>query len=135
MLKLSFKIWSLANLVVFLVFAISLFPNGFKEGFTALFYSSLFSFPATIILYLFLVLLETIRTRIFFNWIILLTATGLTAYAAFLLFQFWFAEDAEELNFILPLSMVSAYAAVLFVSPSLNYLFQKFQYENETECY
>ena len=135
MLKLSFKIWMLANLVVFLVFAISLFPNGFSYGFNALVYSSLFSSPAIIIINLLLLLLEHLKGKIVFNWIVFLFATGLSAYTSFFLFQLWFKENLSELNFILPLCMVSGYAAVVFVSPRIHYYFEKFQYENEAQYY
>lgn len=135
MLKLSFKIWMLANLVVFLVFVISLFPNGFSYGLNALMYSSLFSSPAIIIINLLLLLLENLRGRILFNWIVFLLTTGLTAYASFFLFRLWFKEDLNELNFILPLCLVSGYAAVVFVSSHIHNLFEKFQYENEGQYY
>lgn len=135
MLKLGFKIGALANLAVFLVFAISLFPTGFSYGLNAVLYSSLFSSPAIIIINLLLLLLEKLRGRILFNWIVFLLSTGLTAYVSFFLFRLWFKEDMTELNFILPLCMVSGYAAVVFVSPRLHYHFEKFQYENEAQYY
>ena len=132
MFKLSFKIWLLANLVVFLIFAISLFPNGFQAGLHAVMFSSLFSLPAILVVYLFLRFLKLVHGNIIFSWIVLLIATGLTAYASHILFDHWFGSEWREL---LPLSLVSGYAAVLFVSPSLNYLFEKFQYESESEGY
>ena len=135
MFKLSFKIWFLANLVVFLLFTISLFPNGFQPGLQAITFSSLFSLPAILVIYLFLQFLKLIHGNIIFSWIVLLIATGCTAYASYCLFDHWFGSEWRELNFILPLSLLSGYAAVLFVSPSLHYLFQKFQYENEPDFY
>ena len=70
-----------------------------------------------------------------FSWLLLLLATGVTAYSSYCLFDHWFGSEWRELNFILPLSLLSGYAAVLLVSPSLHYLFQKFQYENEPDFY
>ena len=135
MLKLSCKIWMLANLVVFLVFVISLFPQGFKPAAQALMYSSLFSLPAIFIIYLLLRLLKFLHSTTAFSWMVFLLATGLTAYCSFYLFNLLLGNEWKELNFLLPLSLLSGYAAVLFLSPALHYLFQKFQYENETQCY
>src|SRR5215203_4893662 len=135
MFKLSFKIWILANLTVFLIFALSLFPNGFQPGLQAIMFSSLFSLPAIIVIYLFLRFLKLVHGNIIFSWLALLMATGLTAYSSYWLFNHWFGSEWFELDFILPLSLLSGYAAVLLVSPSLHYLFQKFQYENEPDCY
>ena len=135
MFKLSFKIWILANLVIFFIFVISLFPNGFGPGWQAVLFSSLFSLPAIPVIYLFLRVLKRVHGHVIFSWLLLLLATGFMAYASYWLFDHWFGSDWRELNFILPLSLLSGYAAVLFFSPSLHYLFQKFQYENEPECY
>ena len=135
MFKLSFKIWILANLVIFSIFVVSLFPNGFQPAFQAIIFSSLFSLPAILVIYLFLGFLKLVHGNIIFSWLMLLLATGLTAFASYCLFDYWFGSEWNELNFILPLSLLSGYAAVLFFSPSLHYLFQKFQYENESECY
>lgn len=135
MLKLSFKIWLSANTIIFLVFVLSLFPQGFLPGLQALMFSSLFSLPAILIIYLLLQLLKFLQGNTIFSWIVILLFTGLTAYTSYYLFNRFFGSEWEELNFLLPLSLLSGYASVLFLSPVLHYLFQKFQYENEHEIY
>lgn len=134
MIRLCLKIWIVANLLVFLLFAISLFPGGFKTGTSAIFYSCLFSSPAIAFLYFLLRLLRYFRGHVLFSWILLLAGTALIAFVSYYLCNLSTALN-EELNFILPLSFVCGFSAVLFLSPSLHYLFQTFQYENEIDNY
>jgi len=133
MLKISFKIWCIANVVVFSVFVISLFPGGFSIGFLALVFSCIFSLPAIACLYFLLWVLRYMHGNILFSWIVLLSGTAVTAFVSYYLFSLWSTETSGELNFILPLSLVSGFSAVLFLSPSLHYLLQKFQYESEND--
>ncbi len=135
MIKIAFKIWSIANLIVFALFAFALFPQGFKIGLEAVLFSSLFSLPAILIIYLFLQGLHLIQGRVLFSWVILLIGTAFTAFACYSLFNFCSGSEWRELNFILPLGLVSGYSAVLILSPSLHDLFLKFQYQNENESY
>lgn len=135
MLTMSFKIWGIANLIVFAIFAIALFPDGWTIGLLAVFFSALFSLPAVIIIYLFLQVLHRIRGTVLFSWAIFLFATAVTAFAAYALFNLWSGGKWHELDFILPLSLISGYSAVLLFSSSLHYLFLTFQYQNDNENY
>lgn len=135
MIKISFKIWSVSNLIVFALFAFALFPQGFEIGLRAVLFSSLFSLPAILIIYLFLQVLHLIQGRMFFSWVILLFGTALTAFVSYSLFNLWSGSEWSELNFILPLSLISGYSAVMILSPSLHNLFLKFQHQNENESY
>jgi hypothetical protein len=132
MTKLSFKIWGIANLIVFAIFSIALFHTGIEVGLLAVLFSSLFSLPAILILNLLLRFLKHIRGGILFSWIVLLVGTALSAFVPYSLFNLWQSDLSGELNFVLPLSFISGYSAVLLFSPVLHYLFQTFQYENES---
>ena len=135
MIKIAFKIWGAANLIVFLVFAIALFPSRIGVGITALLYSSLFSLPAIAFLYLLLRFLQHVQGPVLFSWLVFFIGTAVSAFVAYYFFHLVFKEIISELNFILPLSFISGYSAVLIFSPALHYLFQTFQYERETETY
>jgi hypothetical protein len=135
MLKIPFKIWVVANGIVFVIFAVALFPVGTGTGFLALLYSCIFSFPAIGLLYFLLRFLQLAKGPVPFSWVALLLGTGVSAFVPYYLFHLYFKEASGELNFILPLSFISGYSAVLLFSPALHYLFQTFQYEAENENY
>jgi hypothetical protein len=133
MLRLSLKIWLLGNLLVFALFALSLFPRGFSLGWEALRYSALFSAPAIGVIYLVLRFLEAARSTVLFSWIMLLLATGLVAFIAYSLSAQWPLSQENDTALTLALAFVSGYAAVIMCSSSLHYLFQKIQYGNEID--
>lgn len=128
MLKLCFKIWALANLLVFVVCLLLSLPHAFVLGLYALLYSAVFSLPAVPLLFLVLKFLRFARSGIVFSWIVLLLGTAAVSFLAYVLFTLATNEPAEDKGFILPLSFVSGYSAVVFFSPALHYLFQTFQY-------
>ena len=132
MTKLSFKIWGIANLIVLAIFSVALFHAGPGVSLLALLFSCLFSLPAILILNQLLRFLKYIRGSTLFSWMVLLIGTALSSVVPYLLFNLWQHDLSGELNFILPLSFISGYSAVLLFSPALHYLFQKFQYENES---
>lgn len=129
-MKICFKIWSVANGMVFLLFAVALSGKGMGLPFTALLFSCLFSLPAMAILYFLFCFLRRARGPALFSWIVLLLGTALTAFACYCLFNICYKEVATEMAFILPLSFISGYCAVLLFSPSIHTLFQTFRYEN-----
>lgn len=129
MIKLSLKIWGLANGIVFLVFFFSSLPAGLGVGLLALFYSALFSLPAIVLSYFLLAFLRLAQGPVLFSWAVLLVVTALMAYVPYLLCTLWLSPLTGELNFILPLSFISGYSSILLLSPSLHYLFKTFYYE------
>ena len=133
MFKISLKIWMLANLVVFALFALSLFPNGFEIGLKALSLSALFSAPAIVIIYFLLRLVKVLRSTVLFSWFLLLVSTGITALLSYQLFFRWLVAGDDDLTLVLALAFVSGYASVLACSSSLHYFFQKIYYGNEND--
>lgn len=129
MLKLCLKIWAVANLMVLLVFAAPLLPHGAGLSLLALLYSSLFSLPAIALLYAVLVFLRFAQEGVWFSWAILLLGTALVSFIAYWLFRLFIHDAGNEFNFILPLSFVCGYSAVLLFSTQLHYWFQKFKYQ------
>ncbi|MDB5209156.1 MAG: hypothetical protein JWR72_4231 [Flavisolibacter sp.] len=135
MIKIPFKIWAVANTIVFSIFAIALFPSGIGIGFIVLLYSCIFSLPAILFLYFLLRFLQRIKGPVLFSWVILFLGASASAVVPYFFFHLFYKELSAELNFILPLSFISGYSAVLFFSPALHYLFQTFQYQNNNESY
>ncbi|HUC81890.1 MAG TPA: hypothetical protein VMR70_13295 [Flavisolibacter sp.] len=131
MLRISFKIWLLANLLVFGLFALSLFPRGFLVGWEALQFSALFSLPALLVVYGMLRLLKALRSAVVFSWILFLLSTGFAAFLSSRLFLQWSIGGEDDLSFTLGVALVTGYAAVIICSSSLHYLFQKIQYGHE----
>ena len=130
MIKIPFKIWAVANAIVFGLFAIALFPSGIGIGFNALLYSCIFSLPAIAFLYFLLRFLQRSKGSVLFSWLILFIGATASAVVPSFFFHLFYRELSGELNFILPLSFISGYSAVLIFSPALHYLFQTFQYQN-----
>jgi hypothetical protein len=128
MLKLSFKIWAVANLFVFVVFAVFLFPHKAALGLYAVFYSTVFSLPAIFLLYYLLRFLRVARGGLLFSWIVLFLGTSIISFLSYYLYAHSLQQPDDDLDFVLPLSFVSGYSAVLFFSAPLHYLFQTFQY-------
>jgi hypothetical protein len=135
MIKISFKIWAVANVIVCCIFAIALFPGGIGMGLTALLYSCAFSLPVIAFLYFLLRFLQWMKGPVLFSWTLLFLGAGISAFVPYYSFDLFFKEVSGELNFILPLSFISGYSAVLIFSSSLHYLFQTFQYQAENENY
>lgn len=135
MIKIPFKIWGVANGIVFCIFTIALFPYGIGIGFIALLYSCIFSLPVIVFLYFLHRFLQRVKGPTLFSWIILFLGTAFSAFVPYYFFLLFFKDLSGELNFILPLSFISGYSAVLFFSPALHYLFQTFQYQNDHENY
>lgn len=131
MLKISLKIWILANLVVFALFVLSFIPRGFELGLKAMAFSSLLSAPAILLLYFLLRLLKALRSTVLLSWFSLMVSTGAIAFLSYQLCFHWIGVEENDLAFILALAFVSAYTAVLACSASLHYFFQKIQYGNE----
>ncbi|GAA4744288.1 hypothetical protein [Flavisolibacter ginsenosidimutans] len=130
MLKLCLKIWTVANLFVFVVFALLSFPHKIAMGLYAVCYSALFSLPAILLLYYLLKFLRIAHGGILFSWIVLLLGTAVVSFLSYYLYAHGMHDASGELDFVLPLSFVSGYSAVLFFSSPLHYLFQTFQYGN-----
>lgn len=76
----SFRIYATANLVIYLFFAIALFPEGLGIGIMAVLYSAFFSSPTLLLLWGCFALLKQYRTSATGNWILLLLAVGLCAF-------------------------------------------------------
>ncbi len=130
MLKICFKIWAVANLLVLTAFAFLSFPKGLLLGANAVLYSAPFSLPAIPVFYFLLKFLRFAREGVAFSWVVLLLATSGLSFLAYYLYVLLTHATADELSFALPLSFVSGFSAVLFFSPVLHYLFQTFQYGN-----
>lgn len=128
MLKLCFKIWAVANLMVFLVVGILLLPHAAALSFLSLLYSSGFSLPAIFLLYALLTFLRFAQGGVWFSWAVLLAGTALISFLTYLLFQLATGEAIGELDFIFPLSFVCGFSSVLFFSSALHYWFEKFRY-------
>ncbi|HZH63253.1 MAG TPA: hypothetical protein VEY10_00085 [Flavisolibacter sp.] len=133
MIKIPFKIWAAANAMVFCIFAIALFPLGIGVGFTALLYSGILSLPAILLLYCLLRFLQHVKGPVLFSWLILFLGATASAVVPYFFFQLLYKELSGELSFILPLSIISGYSAVLLFAPALHYLFLTFQYQAENE--
>ena len=125
MIKLSLKIWSLANLTLF---AVLLVATNAAAAFQVLVFSLLFSLPALLLLYLLLEGLHFIQAAVRFYWLMLLLGTAAIAVVPCLLLNVWLHDADVGLDLLLPLAAVSAYAGVVFVSPSLHELFISLRY-------
>ncbi|HVF97356.1 MAG TPA: hypothetical protein VM871_08555 [Flavisolibacter sp.] len=129
MLKICFKIWAAANLMVLVVFAVPLLPHGAALCFLALLYSSLFSLPAIALLYALLAFLRFAEGSVWFSWTVLLLGTAVISFIAYSLFKLVIQDAADELAFILPLSFICGYSSVLLFSAQLTDWFEKFRYQ------
>lgn len=128
MLKLSFKIWVLANVTLAAVFLIATGPG---VALQVVFFSSLFSLPAAGLMYLLLQGLSRLRSGVAVSWALTLAATGCIAAVPCLLLNLLFGGFDTAFEFVLPMAAVSAYAAVVFVSPTLHELFLEIRYATE----
>ena len=86
MLKLSLKIWAVANLLVLLAVGLLSLPQGLSLVAYAFLYSAVFSLPAVPILYYVLKFLRFARSGLVFSWIVLLLGTAAVSFFAYGLF-------------------------------------------------
>jgi len=105
------RIYLTANLIIYLFFACTFFPEGLAVGFLAVLYSIVFSLPALIVLWMCFNVIGRRKPNIFFSWILLLLSVAIGAFMAMLFSTV--AVDNTFSNVLSNLSFAAAFCGTL----------------------
>lgn len=130
MLQPTSRIYFTANLLVYLFFALFLFPEGLGFGFVALFFSVLFSAPTIPLLMGCFYLIRRCRPGLTGSWVLLLFTVGAAAFLPLIAFTILVGSLAGDHIFFL-FSFGSAFGSVLLQSFYIARYFKTLHYENE----
>lgn len=130
MLRIAFRIYVTANLLIYFFFALFLFPEGVGFGFIALLYSAVFSIPSLLVLYGCFYLAQRLRPSISGCWILLFLTVGIGGFLPIVLFSVLENDPFGDTTFLL-LSLGSAVGGTLLQIVSINRYFKILQHETE----
>jgi hypothetical protein len=129
MLEPSIRLYGAANAMVYVFFALMLFPAGLALGIIAAIFSCVITLPVLIALCLFFGLLRRIRPGIYCSWVLLFVVVGLCAWLPFWVFglhdDFLFRDSIFQL-----VAVASAYLALLFQLPFFNQYLLSLHHKN-----
>lgn len=130
MLEPSIRLYGTANAVVYIAFALMLFPEGLALGIFAFIFSSLLSLPVLLALCVFFGLIKRFSPGVIASWILLVLFVGFCAVLPFLVFGLYndslFGDQIFQL-----LGVGSAYLALLIQLPYIAKLFNNIHQKNE----
>ena len=129
MRQASLRIFLSANLVIYLIFAIALFPEGFGWGILAVIWSAAFSAPTLPVLFAGFALLQRLKPRLAGCWLFLVLLIGTCAFIPQLLINLFDGGKFRVAGEFFLLSLGGAVGGTLLQSFYLHQFFKPFSHD------
>lgn len=130
MLRLSFRIYLAANLLLFFFFALFAFPDGVWFGLVALFFGAMFSAPAIVLLSGCFTLVRRWRTGLAASWLLLAMGIVACAFVPILLISLFEGSFFGDREFLL-LAFACAFGGLLCQALPVHRYFKNLLHETE----